>query len=215
MIPIFIGGVGRSGTTTTKQCFRHHPKVWGVSGEFRFMHPGNVAELDPEKYLWDYLMHVYKATALKRPESVWVEDSPENVCVFDQLIEKFPGSVCIHAMRHPLATLNSMMAHTGGGSYWPIGLELSARRVHNVYEHFERAQGDRVLASRLEDLVVNPEPFLRHVCDLVEIPYMPKMTMSLDRRKLNARRIKGFTPEELEIVAPILQPVIEKWYPES
>lgn len=210
---IFIGGVGRSGTTATKRCFLNHPNVYGTTGEFRFMHPGEEPELNPADYSWSYLMHVYQNTALKRREAVWVEDSPENVCVFDQLITKFPDAVCIHAMRHPLATLGSVRVHAGGGSYWPVALENQALRIRSVYEHFERAQSPRVVASRLEDLVVNPVPFLRRVCDLVELDYDTRMSRTLDSRKINRWRETSFTSQELNVVLPILQSIIDRWYP--
>ena len=86
----------------------------------------------------------------------------------------------------------------GMGADKPIAdvAELWRRRIENARKQAKRLRG-RYLELRYEDLVADPEPALRRVCELIELEYDPAMLTyheagrRADRRARRPRRPRG------------------------
>ena len=96
----------------------------------------------------------------------------------------------VHLIRDGRDVALSRLAR-GMGEGKPIAeiAELWRRRIERARRQAKRLRG-RYLELRYEDLVADPEPALRRVCELIELDYDPAMLAYHERRRRAARRAR-------------------------
>jgi glycosyltransferase involved in cell wall biosynthesis len=107
------------------------------------------------------------------------EKSPSYYNCLPKLARQFPKAKFIVIWRNPHSTISSILA-AGKNHYFFSNSSLPLRALIG----FEQMQAD-VLALRArnvpvfdlcyEDLAENPEPWLKSICDFLEIPFTPRM----------------------------------------
>lgn len=137
------------------------------------------------------------------------EKSPGHVRHVPELARWYPQSRFIHIVRDPRAVCLSFLQAEFAGKHlarhiraWRNAIDLHRREA-------ARMSKDRYAMVRYEDLVRDPEPELRRLCDLLALPFDAAM---LDPSK---REHKGFGERQAQHMANTLKPVftssIDKW----
>ena len=100
-------------------------------------------------------------------------------------MEAYPDMLVVFTMRHPLDNAISKMMRAlpvkGNEPYrfiweyaWDGTLNGSVKSLEfafQIYENLKREYGDRVLAVRLEDLILHTEETTRKICEFVRAPF--------------------------------------------
>ena len=111
----------------------------------------------------------------------WGDKTPGYVKRMRPLGARLEEARFVHLIRDGRDVALSRRAR-GMGSEKPIAetAELWRRRIDNARRQARRLRG-RYLELRYEDLVADPEPHLRAVCDLIELDFDPAMLSHHDR----------------------------------
>lgn len=137
-------------------------------------------------FVIDYNFHYF---AEKEGKSRWCEKTPMHALHIVSLAELFPGAKFIHIIRDGRACAASFHRR------WGHTPELTIYRWKNVV-HEARRQGAIIKARYFEiyyeDLVRDPETWMRKVCDFLDIPY-DRNVLSLSR----SRTITGSTDKSI------------------
>jgi hypothetical protein len=117
----------------------------------------------------------YRLYAGARGKPRWGDKTPGYVKRMRPISAALPEARFVHLIRDGRDVALSRRAR-GMGTDKPIAdvAELWQRRIENARRQAKRLRG-RYLELRYEDLVADPEPALRGVCELVELGYDPAM----------------------------------------
>ncbi|WP_027136004.1 sulfotransferase family protein [Geminicoccus roseus] len=120
------------------------------------------------------LMQVY---ARMRGKVRFGDKTPWNVRHLDQILTMFPDARIIHLVRDPRANVASRveLPRTSkdvvtAAVKWRIDVEAAHR-----FARSDKAHAENYLELRYEDLVTDPEPWVRKVCKVVGEDYDPAM----------------------------------------
>eukprot|EP01042_Synura_sphagnicola_P000181 gene181-182_t len=204
MVPIFIVGMMRSGSTLLETMLDAHKDVVGIGEESVF----NTA-LPPFR---DELVAVMQGdNAMKMIQKV-VKRYGEGIILnmttkarrmsaqdgrtqkYKRIVDKmlfnykniglihlvFPNAVIIHTIRDPLDTLLSCYKHKfdDGGLEWsldPVHLVSQYVQYLEIMHHFRTVLPGRVLDFSYEQLVADPEGSMREVMTAVKLPWDPSV----------------------------------------
>jgi hypothetical protein len=113
---LFIGGSGKSGTSSAKKQIAEHPKCFAVPFESQPypMHRGQWA------YWCKHVLGVYGREAKEKGCSWLVEKSPGNALYAAELCCRVPGSLYLHVCRETQATRKSLMRFGEKAGVMPI-----------------------------------------------------------------------------------------------
>jgi hypothetical protein len=125
-------------------------------------------------------------------KSIVCEQTPRNVFYAQNILANLPGAAFVHVVRDPRAVLASQK------NRWKLR-QLGARRVplhetirtwvnyhpvtmaklwRNATDAAIRLRGHhRVMLTRFEDLVADPEVHIRTICDFLEVSFEPVMSL--------------------------------------
>ena len=88
----------------------------------------------------------------------------------DEIVKVFDDAMLVAVVRHPGASIASLVERFG------FGVELATTtwlRMNQVLAHDGAAMGDRLMLTRYEDLAREPEPVLRELLEWLEEPWSP------------------------------------------
>ena len=178
--PIFIFGMPRSGTTLTEQIIGSHPDVTPI-GEInhflRFAKDLGFDSDEPSDFLHK-IANIGKADARALAKGYFQEVKFRNVAG-DHFVDKmphnfqqiwlislvFPHATYIHAMRHPIDTCMSCFTNKLNQNHsYATNLDVLGRyyRLYDrITKHWEKVAPVKILRSRYEDLVNEPDFFSR------------------------------------------------------
>lgn len=125
-------------------------------------------------------------------KSIVCEQTPRNVFYARSILANLPGAAFVHVVRDPRAVLASQK------NRWKMRL-LGAKRVPlhetirtwvnyhpvtmaklwtNATDAALRLRGHhRVMLTRFEDLIADPEVYIREICDFLDVPFQPAMSL--------------------------------------
>lgn len=136
--------------------------------------------------------------------SRWGLKTPQNEFVTDELFAAYPGAKFVQMIRDPRDVLASSAKWFKKGDrdalrtrfLWQRSVELSQRNMA-LYP-------DSYIAVRYEDLVTEPEQWVRRICDVLEIEFVPEMlTMRQFPRSASANTSYGDVPTSVMTKAPV------------
>jgi len=199
---IFVGGAPRSGTTLLQNMLDSHPKILGGP---EFLHLRDIMELRRKFHYsiekkWidqycsiesiDHLFTYFIETLLtgfaeKHNYTIFSEKTPENVLVFSELMNLFPGAMFIQIIRDPRAIVSSMLQV---GQRFRKANEKPPHFTKNVYSAIKytryclksgytasKMNSNRILSVKYEDLVTDPEYETKKICYFLKIEWDKKM----------------------------------------
>ncbi len=117
----------------------------------------------------------YGLCAAREGKDRWGDKTPGYVKRMRPIAEALAEARFVHLIRDGRDVALSRRAR-GMGAAKPIDevAELWKRRIENARRQAKRLRG-RYLELRYEDLVAEPEPSLRRICELVELDFDPAM----------------------------------------
>jgi hypothetical protein len=131
----------------------------------------------------------------------------------DTLIEWFPDARIVVVLRDPRAVIASLLRVPWSHPFtyiharqWRDGYYLAA----------ELAQDDHVHIVRYEDLVTNPEPMIRTLCDFIDEPYAEEMIDRSDDPN-PSKRVEGWrddtwwTEHRKAALSPVFRDSLDRW----
>jgi hypothetical protein len=194
----FVVGVGRSGTTLLRLMLDAHPQL-AIGPETQFVadlvHLDDPVEgivgartwgdfgLDADEFarraadqdLAGVLRAFYSLYAESQGKSRWGEKTPGYVRSMDSIAAVLPEARFVHLIRDGRDVALSRRAR-GMGADKPMAktANLWRRRIEDARAQAHDLDG-RYLELRYEDLVADPEPQLRRVCEFIELDFDPAM----------------------------------------
>lgn len=190
----FVVGVGRSGTTLLRLMLDAHPQL-AIGPETQFVpdvlqsaNPVDTIigartwgdfDLDPTEFahrargedLAGVLRAFYSLYAESQGKPRWGEKTPGYVKNMDSIAAVLPEARFIHLIRDGRDVALSRRAR-GMGADKPMArtANLWRRRIDGARAQ-ARGLGDRYLELRYEDLVADPEPHLRRICEFIDLEF--------------------------------------------
>jgi len=220
LIPVFIVGIPRSGSSLIEQILAGHSRVLGA-GELELLgseirgagpyFPQSIADFDGKDlerigttYL-DELQSVAGGTA-----SVVIDKMPANFLYIGLIQVMFPNARIINTLRHPLDCCLSCFQQrfTGTGVAFSNDLDDLGRyyRAYRQLMAYWRARfPDRIIDLRYEDLVARPEETVGGLLDSFGLTFEPSC-MEFHR----AARPVG-TASVAQVRRPIHGDSVQKW----
>ncbi len=177
--PIFVAGCPRSGTSAMSWALANNPGLWtsaethyfyyllakspaSASGCFeRSSSPGSWLERHGVSF-GEFLEHL--GTGLDRLMTSrsnglrWIDGSPENILVGEQLLQMFPRAQIIHVVRDPRAVCRSTLS-SGFPPEWARDLKAAIQTWHHYVKAgaaLADACPDRVTEIRQEEMLGEP-----------------------------------------------------------
>ncbi len=194
----FVVGVGRSGTTLLRLMLDAHPQLAiGPETQFvpdlldaddpveRIMTARTWADfgLDPDEFarraadqdLAGVLRAFYSLYAESQGKPRWGEKTPGYVKSMDAIAGVLAEARFVHLIRDGRDVALSRRAR-GMGADKPMAktANLWRRRIEDARDQARGLEG-RYIELRYEDLVADPEPQLRRICELIELDFDPAM----------------------------------------
>jgi hypothetical protein len=129
-------------------------------------------ELDRPQVLLQ-IADAYRKNLGMEPKEVWVDHTPHNIRHCQLLAAQFPSSKFIHVIRDGRAVAASVIPLDWGPNsivdaahFWieQTAYGLAAEQVFGP---------SRLLRVRFEDLVTEPERWMRAICEFAELPFEP------------------------------------------
>ena len=171
--PIIIGGCGRSGTTLMLAILGSHPNIFAIPEETAVFCPtayekAPILDSPIETRKIEHLLGEYSIPAsCKR----WCEKTPKNVLFFPAILKSFGNGIrLLHMVRDGRDVITSV--HPANSRRFHVSPE---RWIMEVSIGIQLMNDPRVLTIRYEDLVLDFEPTLRHICDFLAEPYTKEL----------------------------------------
>ena len=209
-VPIFVGGLHRSGTTLLADLIGAHPDCSPLADTGAFHDEGQFLQDvmptasqcgGPGRFAFGTRAHLTEADVVDRADErarllaswspYWdldrrfvVEKSPPNLLRFRYLKALFPEAWCIAVVRHPVAVSFA----TAGWAKLSVGTLLDHWLVAHERFEIDRPQVPRLLFVRYEDLVRDVSAMLGMLDDAIGLsPDVPDTEV---RRDTNARYLR-------------------------
>ncbi len=184
--PVFIVGMPRSGTTLTEQILASHPGAFGC-GELRFwlgacLRYESLAQREAQSDAAiratadNYLKHL---ASLSANESRVIDKMPANFMNLGLIHAALPNARIIHMQRNPLDTGLSIYfqifsnTHTYANDLADIAHYF--KQYHRLMQHWRSTLPEgAILDVPYEELVHDPEPWIRKIVQFVGLPWDPR-----------------------------------------
>lgn len=167
--PIFIGGAPRSGTTLLISILGSHPHIHAIDYETAAFHP----RYRPEKLVAALMFEPSGWRRLRVPAGKirYCEKTPANIRHVDEIAALYRGRVrLINIFRDGRDVVTSRHPERPGEYWVPI-----KRWVRDVKFGLKAEGKGLALSVKYEDLVAQPEPTLRKLCDYLDEPFLPSL----------------------------------------
>ena len=194
----FVVGVGRSGTTLLRLMLDAHPEL-AIGPETQFvpdlldaadpvdaitgsrtwadfgLDAGEFAQRAAGQDLAGVLRAFYSLYAETQSKSRWGEKTPGYVRSMDSISTVLPEAYFVHLIRDGRDVALSRRKR-GMGADKPMAktANLWRRRIEDARTQARKLEG-RYLELRYEDVVADPEPHLRRICEFIEMGFDPAM----------------------------------------
>jgi protein-tyrosine sulfotransferase len=239
---IFVGGAPRSGTTLVQNMLDSHPDIYGTP---EFKHLPRIIEMRRAMHMdvqdgviddicsheeVDYniraLIDSFLMPLVERHECrLLSEKTPENILVFDGLIELFPQAHFFHVVRDPRAVISSLFEVAkkargkGDLSYYYCGNTRAAIKhtklcLKNGFKA-SMQYPDKVMTVVYEQLVHDPRTQTERMCRFLHLPWSEKMlvpgeTAHPAKKAMTCERNSIWYDEEMFTRNPV-KDSLEKW----
>jgi hypothetical protein len=186
--PIFVMGASGSGTTLLRLILDSHPHI-AIGPETAIMRLVKAHRFIPYwrfgKHWWerldltedelnaalrDFYGGFFERLAERHGKQRWGEKTPLHVWHMDEIAKVFDDAVFVAIVRHPGASIASLVER------FRFSVSLATNtwlRMNRVLVHDGAKLGDRLVLARYEDLVREPEPVLRELLDWLGEPWSP------------------------------------------
>ncbi len=228
VVPVFIVGMPRSGTSLVEQILASHSNVYGA-GELSYLQQFAIHGLQAGNKPYPAGMENWRAMSpdacaaivrgylekianhkLSRPHAEYITDKlPNNFHYIGLIREMFPKAVIVHCVRNPMDTCLSIFQQNFKG-YHPYAYDLSALgHYYNHYRklmaHWHRYYPGCIYDVSYEALTANPQeeiPKLADACGLsMEDAMLSPHKTERDTRTASAGQVNE----------PIHQSSVERW----
>jgi len=218
LLPIFVVGMMRSGTTLAEQILSSHPGIAGA-GERRFwmehrqdVLAPNRSSVDPTRLKETCEAYVRQLREFGPDASRVVDKLPTNYGHVGLLHVAFPNAPIIHMRRHPVDTCLSIWTTLNSATVeWSCVKEnivFVYKEYRRVMEHWRRVMPPgKMLEVDYEDLVTNPEPTIRAMVRHCGMDWDDRCLRPQDNERAIA------TPSDWQVRQPIYRSSIERWRP--
>jgi hypothetical protein len=213
---IFVGGAARSGTTLVQNMLDCHPDILGGP---EFLHLQQIIKLrkhlnvsiDKEwidlycskDQLDDHVAVFIESLLMPLADQHGVrylsEKTPENVLIFPELMEIFPGACFINIIRDPRAVIASMLKVGRRALQKGVRTQNFTHNVRAAIAYIERCYRtairaaeiapQRVLNLSYEQLVTEPEKMTREICRFLNIDWDARMLKPGGKKHLGEKAI--------------------------
>lgn len=191
VVPIFIVGLPRSGSTLLEQILSSHPLVDGTAElpdvarviaeisrrQTDMRYPEAATRLDASELHELGLMYLQRTRRHRSGKPFFTDKMPNNFPSIGLIHLILPQARIIDARRHPLdSLLGCYKQHFALGQSFTYDLQelgefyLEYRRI---MEHWHAMLPGRVLELRYEDMVYEQEPMTRRLLDYCGLPWDP------------------------------------------
>lgn len=193
MVPIFIGGHHRSGTTLLRVMLNRHPRIaCGPEGQLldrtsfldfhRFLSENwapqlvsyGLGQADIDGATAAFINEFFTRYAAERGKPRWAEKTPKNILYIEYLFRLFPEARFIHMIRDPRDIHCSVVAkaHSTTPRWLDVTAERTAKGWIRRIETGMRWRGDsRYLEVRYEDLVRDPVSTTEKILSFIGEPW--------------------------------------------
>lgn len=108
----------------------------------------------------------------------FIDKTPRYYFVLPEIRRSFPNATIVILIRNPLEVFASLLKENLAGRWSKI---FTTKRQHDIFtapkliaDFLDRA-GNNAVVVQYEDLVSNPSPVLRKICDIAGLTYDPSM----------------------------------------
>jgi len=236
--PIFLFGVGRSGTTLLQTIINAHPKM-GMLPENHFLLNfylptigKNPTPFDRDKALKDeefcriperlrkplkdqnfesatkFYYELLKEFAAENKLELAGDKDPEHINYLPHIFKEFPKAKFIHIVRDPRDVILSRKKSDWGKKY-PI-----LWHIVEYYHQFSKAEefgknNSQFFQIKYEDLLINPKLSLEKLCGFLNVPFDEAM-LNHHQKENNLFSSKEDTWKQ-NVKKPILKDNFNKW----
>lgn len=192
-IPIFIGGLMKSGTSLLRKILSLHPELYGGLETHWFSEEfiQNWRDGDAQRQQW--LLSFYEVSendvSKIREESTssfdffhsfmnfcvnrankerWIEKTPDNIFHLDLINDNWPQAKVVIMYRDYKDVFASWKARKGKSIDYFLPF---AQKYAKIIEHLDLVQLD-TLVIKYSDLVFHPKQTIKEVCEFVDVPYV-------------------------------------------
>ncbi|MBI5958403.1 MAG: sulfotransferase [Chloroflexi bacterium] len=174
----------------------------------------------------DLFRIVFEYLTRQEGKTRWLEKTPQHVFFMDEIMQVIPDVLFVEIVRDPRDALASKKKRRDvvwtTDSYQdderstralekvfdPLWDALAWRMAVRSVQKMQAAVPDRFISIRYEDLITDPEPTVRKICNFVDLAFTPEM---LDVRWINTaegnqKARKGFVAETIGRWAQTLTP---------
>ncbi len=226
---IFIGGAHRSGTTLVQRIMGTHSQVF-AGREFDFTkdiialrerllaghESGRIADLvtpdDIDHAVEGFTTALFERALEESGKPILCEKTPSNALVMAELCDSMPEAYCLLVLRDPRAIAASMK--TVANKYFSTGLRpppfcasvaASIEEINETWQAgFEAIAGrDRIKIVYYEDLVADPEPVIKEICQFANLTYEQTMVEPLPLEDRQTHVSDQFWYTKTELAQPI------------
>ena len=233
---IFIFSLPRSGSTLVQRILTGHPQVasisesWLLLPQFYALRPHSVfaeyAHISASNAIQEFYRHLpngysdylnavktlsvslFSKISSKQPSVThFVEKTPRNTLVIDEIIETFPKSKFVFLWRNPLAIAASMIETFGLGKW---NLYKTKIDLFQGLENMVMAYGNiksRAFTINYEDLIERPEQICKQMFDYLNLPFNTRILSQFSSVEFQGRMGDQTGTNEYEAInsAPLLK----------
>ncbi|EFN54239.1 hypothetical protein CHLNCDRAFT_135761 [Chlorella variabilis] len=226
MIPIFVMGMPRSGSTLAEQILASHPDVYGA-GEHSSLRTvtGTLQELIGESGAGNGTVTPTQLTQMRRRYlaamrfkipvehrgAKWLVDKAlSNAWLVGHIALMMPQACLVHAVRHPAdaslsAFQQSFFPEKVSWSFNLTNIAAHVKAHHRLMAHWDRVLPGRVLHLHYADMVRDQEGTTRRLVEHCGLPWDPAFLRFYETE----RSVQ--TASQLQVKKPIYSSSLNKW----
>ena len=228
MLPVFVVGMPRSGSTLIDQVISSHSNVHSV-GESKALSSVVLSLIEKNNYqefpeCMKTISSDFIQTIANQYIEIITEDSGEVARIVNKMLFNFyylgliaimyPNAKIIHSMRNPLDTCLSIyftnFVSNGTEDEWGSSLEnigFYYRQYHAVMKHWCEVLPIDILDIQYEDTVENFEEQARKIIDFCDLPWEPQcLEFYKSKRSVHTASVS-------QVRQPIYKSSVSRWPP--
>lgn len=203
IVPIFIIGMHRSGTTLLEQMLDGHPRVQGVGELYDFTSAmryetdhqcqGVIDQVIVERaFTAGFNFKAVGGRYLQglqwrlKGNSHFTDKLPSNFLNAGFICEALPQAKLLHMVRDPVevcfSNLRELFSSANPYSYDQIELADFYIEYHKLMAHWRKTYPGRIFDIRYDRMVRDPEAVMREVCEFCALEFTPEM-LAIGNRK--------------------------------
>jgi tetratricopeptide (TPR) repeat protein len=215
LIPIFIVGLPRSGTTLVEQIISSHPKVTGAgelnfAAQFGSMIAQGLSDLNPNSLINFRERYLSKLQSVSKGNLIVTDKMPQNFRYIGLLAAAFPEAKIVHVKRNPAAVCwanyKQYFVVKDIGYCYAIDDLISYHKLYeNLMVFWTNSLSKKIYNLDYEKLTVNQESETRQLIDYLELDWDEKC-LSPQNNKRNVA-----TASNVQIRKKVYRGSSEQW----